>query len=165
MAHMTRNRPEEADEATRLESLAYIVFSKQVLEYQIDQGRYASFEQPPQCMSWQLEIVKGMMNYGGHLMDRTYITTDGCCWGAVDPGNGLPYKKAFGFWANVADLSSVAVHCQGRHPAHQTVHQNVATGPRAGERRTTVSGEYPEMMCSAIVAAMIVQMQPVGHFW
>ena len=43
MAHMTRNRPEEADEATRLESLAYIVFSKQVLEYQIDQGRYASF--------------------------------------------------------------------------------------------------------------------------
>lgn len=160
MAHFTRDRSPEEDYASRLQSLAHIMFAKQVAEFQIDCGRHVSFEQPPACLSWKLELVQDLMRYGGDLMPRSRITADGCCYGAVDPGNGLPYKKAFGFWANF-DISPVAISCHGRHAEHQRVHQAVKTGPRAGVSRTRVSGEYPEMLCSTLVASAVVAIRPV----
>jgi len=157
MAHFTRNRTPEADEQSRLESLAFVIFTRQVVLYQHGQGRHASFEQPPKCISWDLDIVIDMMSAG----NMNKIVTDLCRWGLADPGNGLPFKKAVAI-CSTAKLSDLIRRCSKMHAVHQRVHQTVQSGDRKGTFRTKLSGEYPPALCSEWVRIMAaaVQSQP-----
>jgi hypothetical protein len=154
MAHFTRKRTREQDEESRLTSLAFIVLARQVAIYQQSQGRHTSFEQPPACVSWSLDIVRDIVTSGNMVK----IVTDVCCWGSVDPGNGLPYKKPLALCSTV-DLSELVRRCKKRHMIHQRVHQTVTSGDRKGTLRTKVSGEYPPELCSEWVRIMAATVE------
>ena len=151
-----RRSPSE-DEKLRTEALMHLIFSLQICQYQAHLGRYCSFEQPPQAASWHLDIVQDMLR--GHRMSIMPATGgmplrpmglfnfDSCAWGHTDPGNGLPYKKAQRFASN-ADMSSLCRKCCRQH-VHQIVDGVVQGGPRHGERRSVVAGEYPMDFCMA----------------
>ena len=157
MAHFNRRRAPESDEESRLESLVFVVFALQLVRYQRRTGAHASFEQPPACMSWHLDIVKDTMQEAG--MSR--VVTDLCCWGAVDPGNGLPYKKPMAL-CSTFDLHQLGARCRGRHAVRQKVHQNVDSGPRRGTPRAQISGEYPPLLCCEWVRAAAAFVQPLA---
>lgn len=61
MAHFTRQRPPEEDEQSRTRALVFITFARQVVLHQVSLGHHASFEQPPACISWSLDIVQDIV--------------------------------------------------------------------------------------------------------
>ena len=153
MAHFTRRHDPDMDESTRLQNLVFIIFARQVGRWQHQHGRHFSFENPPRCRSWSLDVVVEMVN----AYSMKVVDFDCCMYGAVDPGNGLFYKKAMRI-AMTLPLDQLAVRCDKCH-AHQTVQGAVDSGPRRGTRRSKVSGEYTTMLCKrwiAIVQADIV---------
>ena len=154
MAHFTRKRTRDEDAESRLANLVFIVLARQIVCYQQSQGRHTSFEQPQNCVSWSLDIVRDMILVG----QMTKLVTDACCWGSVDPGNGLPYKKPLALCSTV-DLSELARRCGKRHTVHQRVHQTVTSGDRKGTLRTKVSGEYPPELCSEWVRIMAATLE------
>ena len=148
MAHFTRNRTLQEDEETRLEQLVFIVFASQVARYQVSHGRHVSVENPPLCKSWDLDVVETMLSQ----CRLATVDFDCCMYGAADPGNGLPYKKAMRIACSV-DLSGLCVRCNKMHQ-HQVIEGSVASGPRKGKRRSEISGEYTFQLCHKWVALM-----------
>jgi len=148
MAHLTRKRSAAENEATRLQELVYITFARQIVRWQASRWQHASVENPPRCRSWHLDVVRDMLQIGC----MQCVDTDLCRWGAVDPGNGLPYKKGMRLGSTV-DLSVLGVRCCGGH-THQRVEGAVSIGPCKGVARSRVSGEYPIDFCRAWVAHM-----------
>ena len=53
--------------------------------------------------------------------------------------------------ASNVNLSSMQVRCTCPRKTHELVQGFVRGGPRHGERRSNVSGEYPVAMCDRIV--------------
>ena len=145
------------NEQLRLEALVHIVLSIQICQYQQRCNRFCSFEQPLRARSWHLDIAQNMLsgNFGAAMpasggtgarpMKR--FNFDSCCWGHRDPGNGKLYKKAQSFASN-ADMSKLCFTCTGGHD-HQKVEGHVSGGPRHGQRRSQVAGEYPMEFCLA----------------
>ena len=153
MAHFTRRDCPEVDENTRLENLVFIMFARQVGWWQHRHGKHFSFENPPRCRSWCFDVVGDMIN----MFSMDTVDFHCCMYGAVDPGNGLPYKKAMRI-AMTLPLHELSVCCDKSH-AHQTVEGVVGSGSRKGTARSKVSGEYTTMLCKrwvAIVQADIV---------
>ena len=148
MAHVTRNQDINSNEQTRIEQLVFIALSRQVVQWQVSRRQHVSIENPPRCRSWALDITQDMVRVG----KLTSVTFDGCAWGMVDPGNGLPYKKAMRI-ASTVDLSVLQRRCDRQHE-HQIVEGCVCSGARKGTRRSQVSGEYPLELCHAWVACM-----------
>ena len=148
LAHMTRRRDIDRNEQARLESLAFIAFSRQIVQWQVSRWQHVSIENPPRCRSWALDLTQDMVNMG----QLRYVEFDGCAWGMVDPGNGLAYKKAMRI-ASTVDLSCLHRRCDKRH-AHQKVEGCVGCGARKGTARSKISGEYPMSLCHAWVACM-----------
>lgn len=159
LSRRNNKRTATEEEHLRLEALVFLIFSVQVCQYQKSQNRHCSFEQPARAASWNLDFVQDMLNgnavpmmpaTGGRQVPSTSMRLfhfDSCCWGHVDPGNGMFYKKSQRFASN-ADMSSLCFKCRGGH-AHQVVEGNVSGGPRHGARRSVVAGEYPMEFCVA----------------
>ncbi len=148
MAHFTRRQTADQNEEKRLQELTHLVFAQQILTWQIRHGRHASFENPPRCRSWDFDIVRNMLALGSMSIVEFHL----CCFGAVDPGNGLPYKKAMRI-ATSCDLAPLQRKCDGGHQ-HQTIEGSVQCGQLKGVRRTTISGEYTFQLCNAWVLLM-----------
>ena len=53
-----RFRSDGDNESLRLKALAFLVLSLQVCNFQRQHQRYWSLEQPPHCVSWNLDILK-----------------------------------------------------------------------------------------------------------
>ena len=148
LAHMTRKQSDTQNEETRLRELVFIIIARQIAQWQASRWQHVSIENPPRCRSWDLDIVQDILRIGGMVC----VDMDLCCWGAIDPGNGLSYKKAIRL-ASTVDLSELYKRCLGHHE-HQRVEGAVCSGPRKGERRSRISGEYPMPLCRAWVACM-----------
>ena len=148
LAHLTRKQTDMQNEETRLQQLVFIIIARQIAYYQASRRQHISIENPPRCRSWHLDIVQDMI----YMCCMHCVDLDMCCWGAIDPGNGLPYKKAVRL-ASTVDLSELGRRCPGDH-VHQRVEGAVGSGPRKGERRSRISGEYPMPLCHAWVACM-----------
>ena len=148
MAHFTRKRTLPEDEKTRLEQLVFIVFAAQVARYQVRNGRHVSVENPPGCRSWDLDLVKDMLQQ----CRLSTVTFDCCMYGAVDLGNGLSYKISMRI-ACSADLQALHIRCNNMHQ-HQVVAQTVTSGSRKGTRRSNISGEYAFDLCQRWVSIM-----------
>ena len=158
LAHMARNRTDMQNEETRLQELVFIIIARQIACYQASRWQHASIENPPRCRSWHLDIVQDII----HTCCMHCVGIGVCCWGAVDPGNGLPYKKAIRL-ASTVDLSELGRRCPGNH-VHPHVEGHVCSGPRKGERRSRISGEYPMPLCHAWVACMERVYRGVASF-
>ena len=136
------------DERTRLEQLVFIVFAARLARYQVRNGRHVSVENPPGCISWDLDLVKDMLQ-----QCRLSTVTFYCCmYGALDPGNGLSYNKSMRV-ACSADLQALHIRCNNMHQ-HQVVAQTVTSGSRKGTRRSNISGEYTFDLCQRWASIM-----------
>ena len=143
LAHITRRQDDVTNEKSRLQALMFIVFTRQVVRFQASRRRHFSFENPPRCVSWDLDIVQSMLSQ----YQMQCVGMDLCVWGAVDPGSGVAYKKAIKFACSF-DISSLQRKCTRDH-VHQKVEGVVASGPERGKRRSTISGRYPMPLCRA----------------
>jgi hypothetical protein len=144
MAHWRRSRDSPSDdEAERLKQLVFIVFARQIVHFQITRGRHVSIENPMSSMSWKLDIVEDMIELGSLRV----VDTDFCSWGLTDPGNGLAYKKGVRLACSF-DIAELGRKCPNNHE-HQVIRGSVDQGPRRGEYRSKISGEYPHALCHA----------------
>ena len=150
----TKKRTPSEWQALRKVAKQLLRLAVQILRFQAAHGGAGSLEQPPRCCSWHLQDVLALMDLPGWEAFKW----PSCVYGLVDPGNLLPYRKEQQFASNI-DLSPMGeVRCSCAR--HQQVHQLVASGPRKGERRTTVAGEYPRAMCNKL-AGLICHAQQV----
>ena len=146
LSRRTNHRSRIEDEDLRLQALVHIVFSLQLCRHQLRQTRWFSFEHPPTCSSWKLDLLQELVASGTSQTVEKYIF-DSCRWGHQDPGNGKLYRKRQCFASN-ADLSPLCLHCECC-VRHQVVEGAVDSGPRKGTRRSLVAGEYPWAFCVA----------------
>ena len=143
MAHWTRKRDLDRNEACRLEALVYILFSRQIIYYQARQGLHSSFENPPGSVAWDIDIVKEMI--GPRVGRMGLIETDSCAWGAKDPVSGKYYGKAFRF-ACTFDMQTMRRRCTKDHE-HEVVQGRIREGLYKGRHRSAISGRYPLQLC------------------
>ena len=130
------------------------VFGLQLAVLQSRHGRKGSLEQPPQCASWRLRSTEQF--YIAHP-DWQLFCWPSCAYGMCDPVTGAPWRKMQGFLSN-ADLGHVASRkCECRVP-HEIVQARIMSGPRHGERRTTIAGEYPMQMCQVLASVVRVEV-------
>ena len=151
LSRRCNKRTPSRNEQLRLEALVHIVFSVQICQYQQSRNRLCSFDQPPSAASWHLDIVQHMLRGssvavmpapgGTGAQPTKCFKFDSCCWGHKDPGNGQLYNKAQLFASN-ADMSKLLSKRTGYHE-HQILEGVVSGGPRRGQRRSQVAGEYP----------------------
>ena len=143
LAHRNNKRSDATCESMRLEALVFIIFSVQLCRYQLRAERFCSFEQPPSCASWRLDIINELVSaLAGDVM------FDSCAWGHRDPGNNEPYLKRQRLIGNVS-LASLCRRCSCQCK-HQTVEGTITCGPRRGAKRSVVAGEYPLEFCRAL---------------
>ena len=114
-----------------------------------------SWEQPPNCGSWKLRRVNALKSLGWEKW--VFLS---CPWGHHDPGNLLPYRKAQCFASN-ANLATLVLPCTC--PEHQQIEGVVESGPRQGERRSEVSGEYPQAMCQELATIMRQELRALAR--
>ena len=145
MAHWTRIRDLDANEQNRLESLAFIVFARQVVHYQASRWRHASLENPSGSQAWNLDLVQDMISFS----KMGCVETDLCPWGSKDPSSGKYYQKRMQF-SSTFNMGSLTRWCPKNHE-HDIVQGVIPAGPCKGKRRSTISGQYPLPLCKAWV--------------
>ncbi len=141
IAHWTRTRDLDRNEQARLRALVFIIFSRQIVDYQASRRRHSSVENPPRSVAWDLDIMKAMID----MANMECVETNLCAWGARDPGSGLLYQKAMRF-ASTFNMKPLARTCPKSH-AHQVVEGVVSRGPLKGRSRSAISGQYPMPLC------------------
>ena len=130
-------------ESLRSKALVHLILACQLCQWQAQAGALCSLENPPRALFWAQDVVKSMVAELGMV----FCDFDSCRYGHRDPGNGFLYKKPQRL-ASTGDLSLLARKCNCTGTSHhQRVEGRVESGSRRGERRSTVSGEYPEEMC------------------
>ena len=154
LAHATRKRSDTDDEFTRIREMVHLVLTLQLAHWQCSHKCHISLENPPNCVSWKLDIMKDALAAIG----AKKFFFDSCPWGHRDPGNGKPYKKAQCI-ASTADLSSLVRHCScgQEKDVHQRVEGLVSIllpGQTRKMRRSTYSGAYPLALCKAWAAVV-----------
>jgi hypothetical protein len=130
------------------------VFALHLAVLQSRHGRRGSLEQPPRCASWRLRSTQ---EFYIAQPDWQHFCWPSCAYGMCDPVMGAPWKKMQGFLSN-ADLGPVAsrkCECRVRHAWAQG---QIMSGPRRGEKRTAISGEYPVQMCQALASVVRVEV-------
>ena len=152
LARRCNSRLGAVNEQLRLKALAFLVFSLQVCNFQRQHQRYWSLEQPPHCVSWNLDIVKEFTERE-LATGNAALKFDSCAWGHKDPGNGKPFLKRQCFWSN-AQLIGLHRRCSCSPRVHQVVEGTVESGSRKGEHRSTISGEYPVEFCNAFAGVI-----------
>ena len=152
LARRCNMRLDADNERLRLKALAFLVFSLQVCNFQRQHQRYWSLEQPPHCVSWNLDIVKEFTERE-LATGNAALKFDSCAWGHKDPGNGKPFLKRQCFASN-AQLIGLHRRCSCSPRVHQVVEGTVESGSRKGERRSAISGEYPVEFCNAFAGVV-----------
>ena len=151
LAHLTRKKTREQNEADRLRALVHVVVTTQLANWQHRHNLIMSFENPPGAASWNLDIVQRTLAEA--KMQRVYF--DSCAWGHCDVESGKPYLKRQCIAASASvDLSPLARKCTcpgGRaRGVHQVVEGTVRVpGEQKAVSRSTKSGEYPTALCRA----------------
>ena len=150
LSRRNNKRSESTNEELRLRALVFIIFSLQLCEYQVRFGRKCSFEHPPGCASWQLDIVEELAT---QTLAAGNARFDSCAWGHTDPGNARAFLKRQRFIANVplVDLDR-RCSCQCKH---QKVEGLVCSGERKGVKRSYIAGEYPSRFCHAFANVVL----------
>ena len=131
--------------ALRGKAVHHLRLAVRVMRWQDSQGLTGTFEQPPRCVSWRLRCVQALLE----LPRWERYTWPSCVYGHRDPGSGRPFLKRQGFASNV-NLAPMRARCSCGKGRHQVVQGVVESGERAGQRRSSVSGEYPPRMCEKI---------------
>lgn len=150
LAHLTRKKSLEQNEAERLRELVHIVLTLQLASWQHRQGFMMSLENPPDAQSWKMDIMVRTLRD----TQMKKVVFHSCAWGHHDPGSGKPYLKrqCIAAFASV-DLSPLARRCSCPGGRMAGVHQRiegVTVVPGKGKvRRSVKSGEYPLMLCHA----------------
>ena len=150
LAHLTRKKSLQQNEAERLRELVHIVLTLQLASWQHRQGFMMSLENPPDAQSWKLDIM--VQTLRDTQMNKVFFHS--CAWGHRDPGSGKPYLKrqCIAAFASV-DLSPLARRCVcpgGRMAGVHERIEGVTIVPGKGKvRRSVVSGEYPLTLCHA----------------
>ena len=157
LGRFTAVRLEQEWQALRRAAFHHLSLAARIMQWQHRCGRTGSLEQPSGCVSWDLPPVQAMLK----LATWQRFSWPSCAYGHRDPGSGRLYLKRQGFLANV-DLSDLCVPCTCGRVKHQCVSGLVQGGPRHGERRSAVSGEYPLAMCLALTAVIARRWQLVG---
>ena len=150
MSRFTAIRTQTEWKALRAIASHHLKLAVRIMRRQSSQGRTASFEQPPRCISWRLHCVQDLVELPGW----SRYSWPSCAYGHKDPGSGRPFLKRQSFAANV-DFTSLQVPCSCPKGSHQRVQGVVQSGERAGLRRTVVSGEYPPMMCDKLASLIV----------
>ena len=159
LAHCTRRRSPEEDDATRLRELVHLVLSLQLARWQFKNGRHVSLENPPACASWRMDITMQTLAAIG----ATKHLFDSCAWGHRDPGNGQLYKKPQCI-ASTGNLSCLERKCSCGSNKHQVVQGVVSIllpGQTKRVRRSTYAGAYPKRLCDAWAAGVQQQLVAV----
>ena len=146
LGRMTAVRLPSEWEDMRRQALHHLQLAVRIMRWQSRNKRTGPFEQPPRCISWRLECVESVLAIPGW---QQYMWPS-CCYDHRDPGSGRLCLKWQAFASNL-DLSSMYVPCTCPRKSHQVVDGSVQGGPRHGECRSVVSGEYPVAMCKKVV--------------
>ena len=150
MGRWTAHGTTERWNAKRESARTHFRFALHLLSLQEARGDSGSLEQPPGCASWKLGMTRDFRQaYSGW----TWCKFPSCAYGMKNPGTGEPWEKMQAFLSNTS-LASMRRPCTC---VVKTAHVQgcVQGGTRHGERCSTVAGEYPPDMCSAL--AVIVQ--------
>ena len=150
LSRRCNKRSDAMQEQLRLKALVFIIFSVQLCEYQVRAGRFCSFEHPPGCASWPLDIVNELAT---QTLATGDVRFDSCAWGHRDPGNNRAYLKRQRFVANVP-LATLCRRCSCQC-AHQRIEGVVGSGARKGLRRSFIAGEYPVDFCHAFAPLVL----------
>ena len=140
--------------ATSIEGVDFHHFSVQLCGYQVRAGRFCSFEHPPGCASWPLDIVKELAT---QTLATGDVRFDSCAWGHRDPGNNRPYLKRQCFVANVP-LATLCRRCSCQC-GHQHIKGVVCSGARKGVKRSFIAGEYPVEFCHAFAQLVLSHLK------
>ena len=143
IAHWTRIRDLDKNEMERMESLLYIMFSRQLVYYQASRRRHSSLENPRDSVAWDLDIVQDMI----HASKMDCVDMDLCAWGARDPSSGKFYNKHMRF-ACTFNMQPLARRCPKDHE-HEPIQGVIREGPFKGRSRSAISGQYPMPLCDA----------------
>lgn len=154
IAHWTRVRDLARNEASRLEALVYIIFSRQLVYYQASRRRHSSIENPVGSVAWDLDIVQDMVCAGKMLC----VQTDLCAWGSKDPVSGHFYHKSMKF-ACTFNIMSLIRSCPADHE-HEVVKGTIREGPFKGRHRSALSGQYPLSLCDTWASVARQQILP-----
>ncbi len=133
----------DKNEASRLQALVFVQFTRQLVYYQASRGRHSSIENPPGSVSWDLDIMQDMIRAG----KMKCVDTDLCCWDAKDPVSGHYYNKTMRF-ASTFDMKPLRRRCPRNHE-HERIQGSVSEGPFKGRYRSAISGQYPLPFCDA----------------
>ena len=150
-------RTEQEWRRLREEALHHLSLAARVMQWQHSRGRTGSLEQPSGCISWSLTPVEDLLELEGWRK----FTWPSCRYEHRDPGSGRLFLKRQGVVANI-DLAHMCVPCTCPRGSHQCVHGVVKGGPRHGEKRSVISGEYPMPMCRAMAEAVRQRWRPMG---
>ena len=160
MGRFNARRTRAQWEARRTEALHHLTLAAEIMRYQVRHARMGSLEQPPQCISWRLEVMEQLMSdLEGAGWAR--ICFPSCAWGHTDPGNGDMYYKPQAFFSSAQDLIHLAraCECDVRGLRHCRIEGCVSGGPLHGQKRTTVAGAYPADMCFAMADIVLTRFQ------
>ena len=133
--------------ALRQQAVRHLKLAVMILRWQSERGGRGSLEQPPRCISWKLRRTEALLSQPGWRR----FTWPSCAYGHRDPGTGRLYRKEQAFASNV-DLTEMQLKCTCARGSHQIVN-GVQRG--AGERRATISGEYPLGMCNKLASIIL----------
>ena len=145
IAHWTRIRDLDANQQTRLEALAFIVFARQCVHYQSSRGRHARLENPAGSQAWNLDVVKEMISSSGMGCMQTEL----CPWGSKDPWSGKFYQKGLRF-ASTFNMAPLERKCPRNHE-HEQIQGAIPGDLSKGKCRSALSGQYPLPLCKVWV--------------
>ena len=152
----TASRTPETWALLRAQAKELWLFALQLAFLQSQHGGKGSLEQPPRCASWGLRCTE---QFYAACPDWQHYVWPSCAYGMCDPVSGAPWQKMQGFFSN-ADLGELACRrCQCVR--HGWIQGQIKSGPRHGERRTTIAGEYPVQMCQALASVVRLEVRTV----
>ena len=149
LSRLCNRCPPETNQQKRLEALAFVIFTCQVLKWQGNRGAKASYENGIGCSSHKLDIVQGMVQ---DMQMKRYATAS-CAWGGRDPESGKPLAKQRLFVANW-DCSRIVKRCTCPGGKGKGTHQ-ATMGKAKGSKqsRSQYSGIYEPALCDEFVVA------------
>ena len=149
--HLRRKASTSELEEDRTSALVHVIVTLQLAAWQHLHKRHVSFENPPKCASWRLDVVERTLAAIGA---KKYFF-DSCVWDHTDPVSKKPINKQQCV-ASTADLSGLCRRCachagRGRCPRgiHEVVQGEIIFPSGARVRRSVWSAAYPADLCNA----------------
>ena len=153
------NRGDEL-QRERVRSIVHLRFLIELYHIQMDNKRYFVHEHPARAASWELDIIKDVMN--DPRVDRA--DCDQCQYGAeVRFGSklGAPVCKPSGFMSNSPfTLSELKVRCQGRQG--ECSRQGGGVHAQCSGRIASDAARYPVGLVRAILKGFRKQLEHDG---